>query len=82
MAEMESYAWIDRMWKRYTPEGLTKQAKPSIDKLIKMFWIKSVERVKAFDAHFLFFWVFLFFYLGVKKRLFFKIGWLLFKQIK
>ena len=23
-AEMESYAWIDRMWKKYTAEGLSK----------------------------------------------------------
>ena len=39
VAEMESYAWIDRMWKFYLPER-------------------------------------------VAKRLFFKIGWLLFRQIK
>ena len=76
---MESYAWIDRMWKVYTPEGLAKRPKPTIEKLAKMLWVKLAERIKSFDAQFLFFWVFLIFYLGVKKRLFSKISWLLFR---
>ena len=79
---MESYAWIDRMWKVYTPEGLAKRPRPSIDKLMRMIYIKIMERVKSFDAQFLFFWVFLIFYLGFKKRLFMKIAWFLFRQIK
>ena len=79
---MESYAWIDRMWKIYTPEGLSKRPRPSIDKLARMIWLKAKERLKAFDAHFLFFWVFVIFYLGVKKRLFFKLAWIIFRQIK
>ena len=76
---MESFAWIDRMWKIYTPEGLAKRPRPSIDKLARMIWVKFLERIKSFDAQFLFFWVFIVFYLGVRKRLFMKFGWLLFK---
>ena len=38
--EMESYAWIDRMWKKYTAEGLAKQPKPSGNKLARMIWAK------------------------------------------
>ena len=79
---MESYQWIDRMWKLYTPDNLSKRPRPSIDKIARMIWVKIVERVRSFDAQFLFFWVFLIFYLGIKKRLFYKIGWLLFRQIK
>ena len=76
---MESYAWIDRMWKFYMPENLASRPKPSIDKLARMIWQKINERVRSFDAQFLLFWVFIVFYLGIKKRLFFKIGWLLFR---
>ena len=67
------------MWKVYTPEGLAKRPRPSIDKLMRMIYIKIMERVKSFDAQFLFFWVFLIFYLGFKKRLFLKIAWFLFR---
>ena len=70
------------MWKVYTPEGLAKRPKPSLEKLAKMLWVKWTERIKSFDAQFLFFWVFVIFYLGVKKRLFSKISWLIFRQIK
>ena len=82
VAEMESYAWIDRMWKFYLPERVAKRPLPSLDKLFKMIWAKINERVRSFDAQFLLFWVFIVFYLGVRKRLFFKIGWLIFRQIK
>ena len=79
MNEMHSYAWIDRMWKFYLPERMAKRPNPTFEKLIKMIWAKVNERVRSFDAQFLLFWVVLVFYLGVKKRLFFKIGWLLFR---
>ena len=82
IAEMNSYAWIDRMWKFYLPEHMAKRPHPSVDKLVKMIWAKVNERVRSFDAQFLLFWVVLVFYLGFKKRLFFKLGWLLFRQIK
>jgi len=70
------------MWKFYLPEHMAKRPHPSVDKLVKMIWAKVNERVRSFDAQFLLFWVVLVFYLGFKKRLFFKLGWLLFRQIK
>ena len=79
VAEMESYAWIDRTWKFYLPERLAKRPLPGIDKLVKMIWAKINECIRSFDAQFLLFWVIIVFYLGFRKRLFFKIGWLLFR---
>lgn len=70
------------MWKFYTPASLSKRPKPNVNKLAKMIYLKVVERIRSFDAQFLLFWVVIVLYLGFKKRLFFKIGWLLFRQIK
>lgn len=50
MAEMESYSYIDQMWRFYTPENLAKRPRPSMDKLARMIWAKVNERVRSFDA--------------------------------
>ena len=80
--ELVSYAWIDRMWKFYLPERMAKRAQPSVDKLFKMIWAKINERIRSFDAQFLVFWIILVFYFGFKKRLFYKLGWIIFRSIK